>query len=375
MRVIGCQTRLAKASNIFGSRRGFLTVHRAYTLNTITPYLQQNIQTFSKTVCLCRDRRFASSVIMAETTNGTHSSTSSIASLANTKLIFHSAAHQATYELNTTVTSIVPLSDLSESDASVFKPATPPPAEAQIFALTTEATIFHPQGGGQPSDVGQFLVNDNPIFEVLTVRTAISKPGVVLHFGYFLDSSHAKPGPSSLSVTENVNSERRLLFSRLHTAGHALGASVRTLLESKIEGFDELKASHFPDSASCEFQGLIDGKYKGDIQKAVDELVAKDAEVRIGWWRKGDFRHRGLERLLPSDEVWQQIAIAVDDRGESESGSDDDEVTRIRVVEIVGAEVYPCGGTHVPSTKACGKVGVKKISRSKGQSRVSYFVD
>jgi len=46
-----------------------------------------------------------------------------------------------------------------------------------------------------------------------------------------------------------------------------------------------------------------------------------------------------------------------------------------RVVEIVGAEVYPCGGTHVDTTKACGETKVKKISRSKGTSRVSYVVN
>jgi Ser-tRNA(Ala) deacylase AlaX len=47
---------------------------------------------------------------------------------------------------------------------------------------------------------------------------------------------------------------------------------------------------------------------------------------------------------------------------------------KFRVVRIVGAEVYPCGGTHVDSTDLCGGTVVKKISRSKGNSRVSYAV-
>lgn len=208
-------------------------------------------------------------------------------------------------------------------------------------------------------------------------RTSATNTGTVLHFGYFIDESFAQPGPSSLPVIQAVDSDKRHLYSRLHTAGHVLGTATRSLLEDKIEDFDELKASHFPDAASCEFKGSIDGKYKSEIQTAVDQLVDKDAEVRIGWWRREDFRSRGLERLLPTDEVWSQIATQVDESGEEVEGSTgtDDEATRIRVVEIVGFEVYPCGGTHVPSTKGCGKVSVKKISRSKGTSRVSYLVD
>ncbi|KAK5088030.1 hypothetical protein LTR05_002246 [Lithohypha guttulata] len=312
-------------------------------------------------------------------------STSSLSDLAKTNLIFQSGSHQQTYTLETKTTSIHRLTDLPDADAQLFKPASNPPPGAQIFALTTEATIFHPQGGGQPSDIGTLSTlpeygsnqEGQKFFEVAMARTSATNIGTVLHFGYFIDESIAQPGPSSLPVIQVVDSDKRHLYSRLHTAGHVLGTATRSLLEDKIEDFDELKASHFPDAASCEFKGSIDGKYKSEIQTAVDQLVDKDAEVRIGWWRKEDFRNRGLERLLPSDEVWTQIATQVDESGDEVEGSTgpDDEVTRIRVVEIVGFEVYPCGGTHVPSTKGCGKVSVKKISRSKGTSRVSYLVD
>lgn len=103
--------------------------------------------------------------------------------------------------------------------------------------------------------------------------------------------------------------------------------------------------------------------------------------MRIEWWTKREFRGRGLERLLPGDEVWRDIAVWVDEAGrevERVAGDgevDQDEETRIRVVNIVGSEVYPCGGTHVAGTKGCGKVVVKKISRAKGNSRISYSVD
>jgi Ser-tRNA(Ala) deacylase AlaX len=82
--------------------------------------------------------------------------------------------------------------------------------------------------------------------------------------------------------------------------------------------------------------------------------------VEIDFWDEEDFRREGLERLIPRDGAGNVVKRA---DGEKH-----------RVVKIVGAEVYPCGGTHVASTKMCGKVGVRKISRQKGDSRVSYNV-
>ena len=292
--------------------------------------------------------------------------------LRATKLVFHSGAHQQTYEHETRLSFIHLLNELPEADRNLFK--VPPEIKSPLLAITTESTVFHPQGGGQPSDVGEMVVAGSRSFNVLTARTSPTNPSVVLHFGHFQDDQESGD-LNGAKVTQRVDAEKRRLFSRLHTAGHVLGAATRTLLEDRIDKFDELKASHFPDSAACEFQGSIDGKYKPEIQAAVDKMVSDDAEVRIGWWTKSNFRARKLERLLISDEDWKAIAIAVDENGEDLGHEANDEQTRIRVVDIVGAEVYPCGGTHVPSTKQCGQVTVKKISRSKGNSRVSYLVD
>lgn len=87
--------------------------------------------------------------------------------------------------------------------------------------------------------------------------------------------------------------------------------------------------------------------------------------VEIAFWSREDFREHGLERLIPKDEDWEVLQEV---EGEGRVG-------RIRVVNIVGAEVYPCGGTHVGFTDECGKVTVRKVGRSKGTSRVSYAVD
>ncbi|KAJ5505166.1 hypothetical protein N7463_008040 [Penicillium fimorum] len=260
-----------------------------------------------------------------------------------TILVFQNDASK--YTLETTITAVVPFNALEESSRLLFKDAS-----EKHHVIITEKTIFHPQGGGQPSDTG-VLKGPSGTFTVTAVRTDAS--GQVLHLGLFEGSSSAfhKDEP----VEQAIDVEKRLLYSRLHTAGHVLGASVRHLLEKEIENFDELKASHFPDSASCEFQGSIEGKWKDSIQKKLDGYIAAKMPVQIEWWNEEDFRSRGLERLIP-------------DRSLVPAGE------KARVVNIVGAEVYPCGGTHVDTTDLCGPVTVKKISRKQGTSRVSYVV-
>jgi Ser-tRNA(Ala) deacylase AlaX len=257
------------------------------------------------------------------------------------------------YTLSTLVQAITPFAQLAEANQQAFKTAG---ATDQDSVVVTQETIFHPQGGGQPSDVGVITSpSSGARFTVSAVRHDALNDGVVLHLGRFAAGS--KPFTVGDTVTQSIDVDKRMLHSRLHTAGHVLGAAVRHLLEREIPGFDELKASHFPDSAACEFQGLIDGKWKEPIQKKVTEYVERGMPVEIEFWDEDDFRREGLERLIPKDR-----------------GVDASRGEKYRIVRIVGAEVYPCGGTHVDSTDQCGKVGVRKISRQKGTSRVSYNV-
>lgn len=274
-----------------------------------------------------------------------------MASAARTYLAFHHDAKL--HRLSTAVTAVYPFASLEEANRGLFKQA----ADTD-HVVVTEKTIFHPQGGGQPSDVGSMTGPAGSLaFDVQAVRMDAVHDGQVLHLGRFTSDGGGSGGTFEVgdAVEQAIDVGKRLLYSRLHTAGHVLGAAVRRLLEGEVEGFDELKASHFPDSAACEFAGLIEGRWKGPIQDKVDEYIAAKLPVEIEFWDEEDFREKGLERLIP-------------DRSLLPPGE------KFRVVNIVGAEVYPCGGTHVDTTDLCGETKVKKISRSKGTSRVSYTV-
>ncbi|OAQ59163.1 threonyl/alanyl tRNA synthetase [Pochonia chlamydosporia 170] len=269
-------------------------------------------------------------------------------------------------ELTTKVHSVRPFTSLEEPNQLLFKNG-----GENDFVIVTSETIFHPQGGGQPSDEGFITWKPHDAtteaatgsssgsiqsFQVRAVRMDAVNGSQVLHLGTFTTTEAVSQLHQGDEVKQILDQEKRLLYSRLHTAGHVLGSAVRSLLETEIPGFDELKASHFPDSAACEFQGAIEGKWKEPIQARVNEYLEKSMPVEIDFWTEEDFRREGLERLIP-------------DRRLLPPGED-----KFRVVRIVGAEVYPCGGTHVDTTDLCGETKVKKIARSKGVSRVSYTV-
>ncbi|KAJ2989864.1 hypothetical protein NUW58_g3249 [Xylaria curta] len=235
--------------------------------------------------------------------------------IENMQRTFLAFQHNAKlHSLQTVVRAVRSVASLEEANKSLFKGAT-----EEDHVVVTEKTIFHPQGGGQPSDVGVIRAASGVTFAVSAARMNAITEGEVLHLGRFTDpSSHFESGDD---VTQTIDAEKRNLYSRYHTAGHVLGAAVRHLLENEVANFDELKASHFPDSASCEFQGLIEGKWKDSIQARLDEYINKDMPVEIDFWDEDDFRANGLERLIPDRKAM---------------GMADDE--KFRVVKIIGAE-------------------------------------
>lgn len=240
---------------------------------------------------------------------------------------------------------------LSEANRLLFKNAD----ETKDFIVVTAETIFYAQGGGQPCDTGTMTLSSSsdpsaPKFDVTSVRNGAD--GQILHLGSFSNSSESSSFQPGESILQAIDSDKRLLNSRIHTGGHVVGLAVRHLASS-IPEVSELKAQHYPDLAFVDFKGLIDGKHKDAIQAQVDEYISQALPVKVYFWNEAELREKCA--VVPE-------AVAIPE-GEL-----------VRAVDIVGAGAYPCGGTHVPDTGKVGKVTIKKISRSKGNSKVSYVV-
>lgn len=185
--------------------------------------------------------------------------------------------------------------------------------------------------------------------------------GVILHVGSLVpataettpETTTDVPFKKAQKVVLRVDDEVRNYHSRLHTAGHLIGLAVRQLAAA-IGEVSEVKANHAPGSSFVEFAGLIGGEHKPAIQGAVDKMVAADRAVSVRWWDAQQAKQR---------------CMAVPDTAAFPPGED-----LMRVVEVEGWGAYPCGGTHLPTTGAIGKVVIRKISRQKGISKISYEV-
>ena len=252
----------------------------------------------------------------------------------------------------TKILSIVPVSALATPDQSLVKDS----SDIE-HAVITDSTIFHVQGGGQPSDTGfiksDVAANADSVFEVKSVRHP-AQGSQILHLGRFVPVG-ATGFDAGEPVRQHVDAEKRHLYSRLHTAGHILGLAINALCrEGVLPPLAESKASHYPESAAVGFGGTIEGKHKDAIQAKTDEFVRSARPVKIHWW--------------PMEELLEKCS------GVAEGFELPDEEVVGRVVEMEGLGSYPCGGTHVRDCSQVGKIEVKKISRSKGISRVSYRV-
>lgn len=238
--------------------------------------------------------------------------------------------------LTTKIISYQPVSSLPEHEQALYKNATP-----EDSAIVTHQTVLYPQGGGQPSDTGSIApVNQEATFAVSNVRK--TSDGRILHFGRSLHTEKTTTFSEGQSVTQRVDGAKRDYHSRLHTGGHIVGLAMQTVMPE----MKKVKANHFPGEACMEYEGLLYNEHKPLIQAKVDELVQGDLPILISWMEDGS---------------------ELEGRGACRDGP-------VRVASIGGLDRNPCGGTHVPRTSLVGAVTVRKISRQKGVSRVSYEV-
>jgi alanyl-tRNA synthetase len=187
------------------------------------------------------------------------------------------------------------------------------PADDGTFHVVLTATLFHPQGGGQPSDVGT-------IGEANVIR-AVQEGEQVVHV--------CDRAVATGEVRIHVASAPRLLHARLHSAGHLIGYVGETL------GWCAVKAHHWPGEARVVFEG-------GDaLQPMTPEVIEQQVNAQVA-------------ADLP--------------RHVSQEGS-------MRKIGFGGQPAYPCGGTHVTSSGVVGKVTVSKVKEKKGQVSVHYALD
>ncbi len=243
------------------------------------------------------------------------------------------------------------------------------------FIVLLDETVFYPQGGGQPSDVGTIKPLDDAAGATLHVRMVKEdgESGNVEHQCTFASSQPdatledvMRAFPCGSKVRVAIDGELRMLHARVHSGGHMLShvAEQRGWPIVGINGY------HFPAGPYVDYaitapsqeattealdtspQGLA--RLKAEMQVGADEMIRRGGQIRTVTHAPEDLSEAVRKSLKP------KAATAAS----------------VRMVHFEGGLApRPCGGTHLSTIEEISAIVIRKVSlRSDGTLRVAYSV-
>jgi misacylated tRNA(Ala) deacylase len=220
-------------------------------------------------------------------------------------------------------------------------------AEAQVAAVSErgielDRTIFYPMGGGQAGDSGALIRANGERIVIADTRK-----------GDTLDSVRHVPAAGSPvlepgeRVTLEIDWDRRYALMRLHTALHVMSCVVI----APVTG-----GNISPDKGRLDFDidvSLLNG---AKIEQETNELIARAIATETVWITD--------EELDARPELVKTMSVKPP-RGAG----------RVRLLQIPGIDLQPCGGTHVRNIAEIGGIRVTRIkSEGKHNKRVEIVL-
>lgn len=205
--------------------------------------------------------------------------------------------------------------------------------------IRLDQTIFYPLGGGQPGDTGRITWDDRSA-NVIDTRYV---DGDIAHL---FEEGTALPARGE-SVELQIDWDRRYRHMRMHTAMHLLGS----VLHYGVTG-----GNISADKSRLDFD-MEDTIDKDAVGTALANLVAGNHAISCRWISE--------EELDASPELVRTMSVQPP-RGKG----------TIRLLEIEGVDLQPCGGTHLHSTAEVGAVRIGKVEKKgRHNRRVNIHLD
>ena len=218
-------------------------------------------------------------------------------------------------------------------------------AAAQVVSVAPEGirldrTVFYPRGGGQAGDAGTLALADGTRVAIADTVKAGEGQKFILHVpapGEEALLARVAPGDA---VTARIDWDRRHRHMRFHTATHLLCAIVphQTNGCSITSGY-----------ARLDFD-MVDPLDREHLERELSRLVSEAHAVRTVWITEAE--------LDAKPELVRTMSVQPP-RG----------VGRVRLLEIDGVDLQPCGGTHVANTREIGRLRVARIDKKSARTR------
>lgn len=214
--------------------------------------------------------------------------------------------------------------------------------EARVIAhhekgIVLDRTVFYATSGGQPGDSGQLVAGDGSVIAIPTAVFIDPAKTIIAHV--------PAPGAALPEIGATVRAEidfaPRLKRMRMHTALHLLSV----VLPYPVTG-----GSVGDADGRLDFDIPDGGLDKDEVTAKLNALIERDAPVR--------------DRFITEAELDANPGLVKTMSVQPPRGAG-----TIRLVEIEGLDLQPCGGTHVARIGEIGPMVVTQIEKKGKQNR------
>ena len=204
--------------------------------------------------------------------------------------------------------------------------------------IQLDRTVFYPTGGGQPGDIGMLRSSAGDIAIAGTIKGGADEaPDTVIH----VPVANGRMPAVGETVIAEIDWMRRHRLMRFHTSMHLLCSIVPGAVTGGSIG---------EDKARLDFDVATDSLDREAIESRLRALVAGAHPVTSRW--------------IADDEMAARPELVRTMSVKPPTGQG-----RVRLLDIEGVDLQPCGGTHVQNTSEIGRVVITKIENKGKQNR------
>ena len=207
---------------------------------------------------------------------------------------------------------------------------------ADARGIRLDRTLFYPTGGGQPGDSGVLRLLSGEAIAIVDADKGDTLDEVV----HVPAAGAALPEPGIKLIAE-IDWERRHRLMRMHTCLHLLCSIVPGAVTGGQVSDGRGRLDFDVPGSSLDKEGLA---------ARLNALIAEAHPVGPRW--------------ITDDELAAQPELIRTMSVKPPTG-----VGRVRLMEVPGVDLQPCGGTHVRNTAEIGPIAVTKIENKGRQNR------
>ena len=198
---------------------------------------------------------------------------------------------------------------------------------APAWGVVLDRTLFYPTAGGQPHDLGRL--------GEATVLDVLDEGDEIIHV---LDRT-LELGP----IRGNIDWDRRFDHMQQHTGQHLLSAIFHERFGLPTVSFHLGSETSTIDLRGPEPTDAI----REGAERAVNEVIFDDRPVTVRYGTAEELAQIGVRKEVDRSGI-------------------------LRAIEIEGADLRPCGGTHVKRTGQIGLLLVRRCTKIRQDWRVEF---